>query len=416
MNQEVYRTLNNPGNAIVRTGLERVKQVLAKLGNPQNNYKIIHITGSNGKGSTAEFLSSGLIHAGYKVGKYTSPYIHMINESINLDHIDISDKNLEIQFYKVKQILVKYNLELSPFEYLTVIMFNYFAMCEIDYLVLEVGMGGLDDATNVVDSIFTIITNISLEHTNYLGTTLAEIAQAKCGIIKNGMVIIADNTAELTKFVKSKAKKHTNVLVKYRPQIVLDHTNFKTKITFIDMDSDRKLQARYYELSLFGDFQANNFLCAYEVFKQLDINDASIKYAAENTYNKGRFEVVGREPIVVYDASHNLAGVKGLVNSIIGKYNPDNLILVVAILKDKEIEAMLMELSKISHHIICTTILDNPRAISADELRVIAQKYFVDTIAINDANEALLLAKSLPVSFIIVTGSIYLLSTFDRRA
>lgn len=414
LNQEVYAILNNPGNAIVIPGLDRIQQVLLKLGDPQHQYKVIHITGSNGKGSTAEFIATGLIHTGYKVGKYTSPYIKVINETITLNHQQISSAELEEQFYIIKEILTQYNLTLSPFEYLTVIMFNYFATHKIDYLVLEVGMGGTDDATNVVDPIISIITNISLEHTKFLGNTLTDIARAKCGIIKCGTVIIADNKLELIKCVEAKTTAYTNILKKYKSDIKLDYDNFKTRLKFVknSLEPNTSVQSNYYDLSLFGHFQANNFLCAYEVFKQLDINETSIKYAAENTKHRGRFEVIDTKPLVVLDASHNLAGAVELVYSLQGQYNPDDVMLVVAVLQDKDQDNMLREFAKISHHIICTSIPNNPRAMEAKELQVLAKRHIVDTAAISDPQEALSLAKSLDVSIIIVTGSIYLLTTF----
>lgn len=138
---QLIKDLINPGNTKITPGLERVQEVLALLGNPQDKYKVIHIAGTNGKGSTATFLETGLVHAGYRVGKFTSPYISVINECICLNQQPISDSELENTYQIIKQLLIKHNLNLSPFEFLTVIMFKFFAIQKIDWLVLEVGMG-----------------------------------------------------------------------------------------------------------------------------------------------------------------------------------------------------------------------------------------------------------------------------------
>ncbi|HLX53134.1 MAG TPA: Mur ligase family protein, partial [Aquella sp.] len=371
MNSHIFNALNNPGNAKIVPGTDRIKQVLNLLNNPQNKYKVIHITGSNGKGSTAAFIETGLCHAGYKVGKFSSPHIKVINECILLNGQQITDSDLRAHFYQVQQVLDNHSIHLSPFELLTAIMFNYFASCSIDYLVLEVGMGGEGDATNVYSEIaenvlISIITNISLEHTAFLGNTLADIAKAKAGIIKNGhgaipasrhcerthsviasdsvaisaLTIIADNTPELIDAVENKTQNYINILNHYDFTVTLDYDKFQTIVEINNKE--------VYVLNLFGKFQAYNFLCAYHALNHLKIAKQSINYAALNTRNPGRLEIKERNPLLILDASHNLAGVKPLADTFNKKFNRNDVVIITAILADKDVTNMLKEFSAIA--------------------------------------------------------------------
>jgi dihydrofolate synthase / folylpolyglutamate synthase len=381
-----------------------MEQILEMLDNPQHKYQVIHITGTNGKGSTAAFIETGLIHAGKSVGKYTSPYIKSINETIVLNHEPISDGNLNFCFYQVQALLDKYKIELSPFEFLTTIMFVYFASRDIEYLVLEVGLGGIDDATNVVNSVISIITNISLEHTKYLGNTLDDIALAKTGIIKNGYTIIADNKRELLAAVKSHTSNYINILDKYQYTTKLDVNEFHTHL--------KVAGAEAYELSLFGHFQALNFLCAYESLLKLGVGKDSIRYAAENTKHPGRLELRERNPLVIFDATHNLDGARCLVESLSGVYAQYEVVIITSILADKDQVQMLKILSDLAYNIICTELSDNPRSSKAEELAKYAAPFFENITSIPNPLEALQSARQLNKKLIIITGSLYLLSCF----
>jgi dihydrofolate synthase/folylpolyglutamate synthase len=408
LDQYVFEALNNPGNAKISPGIERVVRVLLALNNPQHKYKVIHITGSNGKGSTAAFIETGLVHAGYKVGKFTSPHIKIINETIAINHEPITNTDLESNFFLIEDVCKQLDIILSPFEILTVIMFNYCASSGIDYLVLEVGMGGVDDATNVVNSLISIITNISLEHTKYLGNSLIDIAKAKAGIIKSGLTIIADNAPELFAEVTAQTSNYINVLHYYDFNVRLNYDKFQTIIELNNVDETTQI----FTLNLFGNFQAYNFLCAYHSLKYLQINPQSINYAAENTKNPGRFEVRGYNPLLILDATHNLAGANSLVNSLAIRFDPDDVVIISSILADKDITNILHEFSKIANNIICTTISNNSRALSARDLAKTANIYFNNIILEDNPNIALEIARNMNKKVILITGSIYLLSYF----
>jgi dihydrofolate synthase/folylpolyglutamate synthase len=424
INQEVVYALNNPGNAKITPGTEQIRQVLRLLNNPQNKYKVIHITGSNGKGSTAAFIETGLQYAGYRVGKFSSPHIKIINECIALNKQVISDEDLEIHFYQVKKVLDSHNINLSPFELLTAIMFNYFANKEIDYLVLEVGMGGQDDATNVYPNdsnnvLISIITNISLEHTAFLGNTLADIAKAKVGIIKNSLTIIADNTSELINAVENKTHNYINVLNYYDFTVTLDYERFQTVVEINNchprVDGDpiaSSIDKETYTLNLFGKFQSYNFLCAYHALKHLGISKDNINYAANTTKNPGRLQIIGHDPLLILDASHNLAGARTLADTLAKQFSLKDVVIVTSIMADKDSTNMLKEFSKIASSLICTTIHNNPRCLPLPDLSQIANQYFTNVQSIEQPSVALRTAKKMNKKVILITGSIYLLGYF----
>lgn len=435
LNPEVTNALLNPGNTNIKPGLERMHAGLEKLSNPQNNYKVIHITGSNGKGSTATFITTGLIHTGYKVGKFMSPHVSKINECISINHQEISDEAIEKIYFIVEKINQEYKINPSPFELLTLIMFYYMADEKVDYLVLEAGMGGATDCTNVVDSIYSVITNVSLEHTKWLGNTLEEIATNKAGIIKNGKTIIADNGCELLNAVKSKTTNYVNVLEKYCLKVELDDKNFKTIVDISLPDNGFTIESgmtniasamlfprqllqstKIFTLALYGEFQAYNFLIAYEVLNDIGVGEDNIRYAAENTFIPYRMQIVSQEPLIIFDIAHNLAGAGALLTTLSERYNKDNTILITAILVDKDIERMLEVFSKIASTIIFTTIKDNPRAISANNLsKYSSHGLFKQRHIIAEPREALKFAKLLGKN-IIVSGSSYLFRDMDAAS
>lgn len=408
---EFTNDLINPVNMTILPGIGRILSLLQLLDNPQNRCQVIHITGTNGKGSTAAFIATGLIHAGFRVGKFTSPYIYSIHECICLNNQPITTLELENIYFKIKQLLIKHNLYLSPFEFLTAIMFEYFASQNLDYLILEVGMGGATDATNVVDSKFSIITNVALEHTKWLGNTITAIAEQKAGIIKNGITIIATNHPEVIKVVSAKTRNYINVLDYYTPEVVLDCMQFKTILRFTDpTGSDNRLHQ--YDINLFGKFQAYNFLCAYQVFTSLKLPQASIIYAAENTHWAGRLQVIARNPLIILDATHNPAGAQSICESLDKLWAKDQVVIISSILSDKDIKPMLISFSHLSDYMIYTTIDNTPRGLTAHDLAQYGNGLFNNSKCVDNPQEALIFAKTLGRKVILITGSLYLLSYY----
>lgn len=345
----------------IRLGLDNIKEICKHLGNPQDNYKVIHITGTNGKGSTSTTIEKVLIEAGYNVGKYTSPHILEFNERIAFNNKYIENKDVAYYYEKVKKIIDEHKIPATFFEVTTAMMFDYFNDKEADYVVLEAGMGGRYDATNICNSILTIITNVGLDHTEYLGDTIYKIAREKAGIIKaSPYTIFADNNPDVEKAISEETRNYVNVLKKYSDaKYDLD---FKTFMTNIEIENKR------YEFSLFGDYQFKNFLCAYEALKYLKIKEDILKKAFKEVVWQCRFEVYSKNPLVIFDGAHNADGVNELCKIISKNFKREDVTILVSILKDKEKKSMFRKLNEISSNIVITSIPDNPRGCKASEL------------------------------------------------
>lgn len=407
---DIIEELSNLNPPTTEFNNKLMLNALLLLGNPQNNYKVIHIAGTNGKGSTAAFLEEALYQAGLEIGKFSSPHINKINECISYNKNSIDDQTLIRIYLELKSTLSKNNIYPSSFEMLTLIMFKFFAEKNIDYLILETGMGGQDDSTNVVNSRYSIITNISLEHTQWLGNSLDEIARHKCGIIKNGLTIIGENIPELINHTREKASNFVLIDDLYNYTVELDFKNFSTILKI----NDKHNNYFKFELGLFGYFQARNFLCAYTVLNDIGINIGTIQKAAKKTVWAGRLQKISNYPLTITDASHNESGTDALRNSLNGYWKRKNSIILCSILKDKNIDKMLEDYSKISENIIFCSINKQVRASNPFILARKARYKFKNVYVIPSPTLALYQAKKMRKQLILVSGSIYLLKNFIR--
>lgn len=391
----------------IKLGLENIKTLCKELGQPQKSYKVIHIAGTNGKGSTSTTLESILLEAGYKVGKYTSPHILKFNERIRANAKDISDEEIVRYYQLVKNIIAKTEIKPTFFEVTTAMMFKYFADLGLEYVILETGMGGRFDATNISPAEICVITNVSLDHTEYLGDSIYKIAKEKAGIIKEcKKVIIADNNLELLKAISEENAKIINVLDKYKAaSLKLDFKKFITEI---------RIENEIYHFSLFGDYQFKNFLTAYEVALQLGIDKKFIKKACQNVIWQCRFERYSQSPMTILDGAHNEAGMSELCKTLKQGYKNDEIVVITSILKDKDIKSMLALLRDVADNIIFTSLEDNPRGTKGEEII----KYLDDKrgcVVENNIKKAYILAKSYNKKVIIVCGSFYTLSKFKEE-
>lgn len=391
----------------IKLGLDNIKALCKSLGNPQNNYKVIHIAGTNGKGSTATTLETILLENGDKVGKYTSPHILKFNERIRANGQDISDEEIVKYFQLVKEKIAEIGIKPTFFEVTTAMMFKYFSDLNVDYVVLETGMGGRFDATNVVDADICVITNVTLDHTEYLGDSIYKIAKEKAGIIKNcKKVVVASGDKDFLKAISEENVTPINVLEKYKDcKSELDFKNFITKIE-VDGES--------YDFSLFGDYQVKNFLTAYEVARELGISKEVIKKAASKVKWQCRFEKYLNNPLVVLDGAHNRDGIDELSKIIKKEYAPCDVTIITSILKDKEVNFMIKELKQISNKIILTSLRENPRGLSGDDIYSLVDDkngIFVE----NDMVKAFEKAKDFGRKIIVVCGSFYTLSKFKEE-
>ena len=390
----------------VKLGLKNIEDICKAMNNPQMNYKTIHVAGTNGKGSTSTTIETVLIESGSKVGKYTSPHILRFNERISVNGIEITDEEIAYYYSYIKNIVKE--LEITPtfFEVTTAMMFKYFSDKKVDYAVIEVGMGGRFDATNVIKGDICVITNVSLDHTDFLGKTIYDITCEKAGIIKpDSKVFIGSSDADFIKGIEEKSKTYTNVLEKYRlAKYYLDFKNFKT---VIDIEGERFI------FSLFGDYQYKNFLCAYEVLKELKIPVKTIKKAVEKVKWQCRFEVISsQDKVLILDGAHNEDGMKTLCDTLRLGYEKDEIVAVVSILKDKDYTKILKILEPCVKKIIFTSLAENKRGQTGFELYEGSNK--VDKEYREDIFEAYELAKEYNSKAILFCGSFYLLSKFKE--
>ncbi|WP_028856218.1 bifunctional folylpolyglutamate synthase/dihydrofolate synthase [Psychrilyobacter atlanticus] len=398
--EELY-SLTNMG---IKLGLDNIKNILKLMGNPQDNYKILHIAGTNGKGSTATILEASLLEAGYKVGKYTSPHIEKFNERIVVNREQISDERICSYYKKIRTLIEVNDLHPTFFEITTAMMFDYFKDCGCEYVVLETGLGGRFDATNVCHPEISIITNISMDHINILGDNLTDIAREKCGIIKDSPVVIADSKPELITAVEKKTKDYVDVLKKYR--------NVKFELTE-DFGTTIYIDNMEFNLSLYGEYQINNFLGAYEALKKIGISNKNIQDAVSKVFWPGRFEIYSKEdPIVILDGAHNVDAASRLKENILSKYRKNGVVTLVSILEDKDRDGILEEISKFSDEIIFTSLEDFHRGTSGSQLLDLVSD-FKDQIVEDNLIKAFELAKKTK-KVIVICGSFYLLSKFKK--
>ena len=406
-------------------GLDRMEELLRRLGNPQDDLKVIHVAGTNGKGSVSKYLEEGLSACGYKMGLYTSPYIETFNERIRYDGADISDEDLEYYGQKVvsaAEAMVADGLD-SPteFEVVTAIAFLYFAGRQADITILEVGLGGIGDSTNVVKSpLASVITSISYDHMAQLGSSLAELAVNKAGIIKTGCPVIANvPQRDAAKIIARKAYAMGSRLydISGIRAAVSDETPFSQKVSM-------ELYEKSYsdvEISMVGRHQAENLKTALATLEILRKSGA-VKLDREALYEglkrarqPGRFEVISEDPLVIIDGAHNEAGAQALQETMAQHFAGKKILLVAGILADKEIDSIVKFLTKITDHIIVTEP-DNPRKLAAEKLAEHVAAVGVAAEVGSDVEAAVHRAKELADDYdvILFAGSLYLIGDVRR--
>ena len=406
-------------------GLDRMEELLRRLGNPQDDLKVIHVAGTNGKGSVSKYLEEGLSACGYKMGLYTSPYIETFNERIRYDGADISDEDLEYYGQKVvsaAEAMVADGLD-SPteFEVVTAIAFLYFADRQADITILEVGLGGIGDSTNVVKSpLASVITSISYDHMAQLGSSMAEIAVNKAGIIKTGCPVIANvPQRDAAKIIARKAYAMGSRLydISGIRAAVSDETPFSQKVSM-------ELYEKSYsdvEISMVGRHQAENLKTALATLEILRKSGA-VKLDREALYEglkrarqPGRFEVISEDPLVIIDGAHNEAGAQALQETMAQHFAGKKILLVAGILADKEIDSIVKFLTKITDHIIVTEP-DNPRKLAAEKLAEHVAEFGAAAEVVSDVEAVVHRAKELADGYdvILFAGSLYLIGDVRR--
>ena len=377
----------------VKLGLGRAQSLLDGMGNPEKRLKCIHVAGTNGKGSVCAMMFYILREAGYKVGMYTSPHLKKFNERIRVDNHFITDKEIVNYFLKIKPYITNQ----SFFEITTAMAFLYFKENNIDYAVLEAGLGGRLDATNVVTPLISVITNIGLEHVEFLGNTIEKIASEKAGIIKQNVPAVTGAKGSALKVIK-KIAKQKNAPLTFPGKF--DDVNFK---------------------HLNGAFQQENkdiALTAIEILRKNDLiklNENQIKTGIEKTEWPGRMDFISKN--VLIDGAHNPGGFKVLKKELLifkKQRKIRNFIFVVGVQSDKDIKGMFKIINPLVSSIIFTKS-DNPKASKPQELLRIFNKINynkkIKTKIINNPKTALDYARKITKKneLIVVTGSIYMI-------
>ncbi len=395
----------------IKPGLERISTISEFLGNPHNSYKTIHIAGTNGKGSTSSVIASVLMEAGYRVGLYTSPHLVDFNERIRIDGVKIPDSEL----IRLAQQLLHFPAQIGAtfFEITTAIAFKYFQEQKIDIAVIETGMGGRYDATNIIEPIVSAITSISLEHQEYLGDTIDKIAYEKAGIIKpNVPVVLAKNTTEVREEIFKIASRMKDVRYYYAPEeeTVIQHQYHKDLTTEVCINFNGNLA--YTNLPLPGEHQVDNLELAITtlMYSGLEISLENvmdgIKNLKSNTDLHTRIELLSTEPMLIIDSSHNEAAVARLIETLDLHLNTKTYDFVFAIMKDKDISKILDIIKPVCRNLIITKP-EIDRAANVKEIEELALKKGFTSVAVT-TNTKSALSKIDSNYDTIIVGSFYL--------
>ena len=395
--------LNQQHFAMDDFDLKKIKKIV-KLANLQiEKLKTIHIVGSNGKGSTAVFIANILQEGKYKTGLYTSPHLVEPTERIQINNKKISTGDFAKLTTFFKKLLKKNNLKANYFEIMTAIAIKYFLTQKIDFLVAEAGLGGRLDATNILPGIISVITPISLEHTQFLGETIEKIAYEKAGIIKKKSIVIISKKNKGFKTIQKKTKEKKCEILS--PLIKIKKYNKEEQI--FDLLSPKKIEKL--KIKMLGKYQCENASLALTTIialqkKEIKISEKNIRKGLEKTVWRGRLQKIKEKPLVLLDSAHNPAGWKTLEDAL-SLFEYENLFIVFGTMKDKQIISAKKILSKANH--VFLTRSDSFRSETPEKLQKIfgtGEIYDSEKIAIT---KALKLARK--KDLILITGSIYII-------
>lgn len=409
--KDTLEYIHSVSNFFCRPGLERIRELCEKIGNPQIGLKFIHVAGTNGKGSFCAMLSSILGSAGYKVGLYTSPYILNFNERIAVNGDAISDDSLcEITEF-TKKAADTMSDKPTEFELITAVAFEYFKRSECDIVILECGLGGRFDATNIInESLLSVIVGISIDHTSFLGDTIEQIAGEKAGIIKNNGICLwcGDNEAAEKVILKNAKEQNAKLFKPDKSQINIK--SYKLSGTVFDYKELKDIHLNL--LGTFQPFNAANVIEAVSLLNcnGLEINDEAIKKGISETKWRARFEIISENPLIIADGAHNPEGVAAAVDSIKLYFNDKKVHIITGVMKDKDYRFIADRISSVAQNVYCVTP-DNPRALSAEEYAAVFSDLGISADSYGSVDQAVSCAikdsvdDSLPI---ICLGSLYM--------
>jgi dihydrofolate synthase/folylpolyglutamate synthase len=403
-----------------KLGLKYIRHLLSLIENPQDRLRSIHVTGTNGKGSTTAMVTSILGAEGYKVGMFTSPHLSSFTERIVIDGEQIPIEEVIRLIDKLRPLAEQMGGDPhlrhpTFFEVVTAIAFSYFAENEVDFAVIETGMGGKLDATNVIQSLVSVITNVSLEHTDVLGKTVEEIAEKKAGVIKEGGVLITatENDAvynilkEISNRKKSKIFRVSNDISFRRVNSTLKGQNFEVDGIFNSYND--------LFVSLIGEHQLINAASAIGAvealnFHGINVSKEAIKEGFRLTRWPGRLEIVKKNPMVVLDCAKDVEAIKALKKSLSTDFSHDRIIAVISISSDKNIPDMIEQLEPVVDQFVITSHQVMGRAAKPHQIAKIVEQYSKPYDIVNDVKDAVRSAieQAAEDDLIIVAGSLFL--------
>ncbi len=400
-------------------GLDRIQKLLDRMGNPERKSRYIHIAGTNGKGSICTMLAQILRESGYKTGLFTSPYIIDFCDRISVDGEVISKDELAKIVEEIFPFIDEMNAAGEPiteFECVTAIGFEYFARRGCDIVVLETGLGGRFDSTNVISSpIASVISSISLDHTAVLGDSLAQIAIEKAGIIKRDCAaVFCPQEQEVNEVILGAAKALNNALYTVAPEQIKIISEGIGGSVF-------EYKGLRCELSLAGEHQVKNACTALEALSPLKsagftISDSAVSLGLKKAFIPARLEVLMRDPLFILDGGHNPAGLEALSRAVKSFLGGKKIFCIMSMLRDKAIDEAIAHLSGLFERVYIVEI-DNPRKIYAADLKNIADKYFDSVEICPDKSEAV--GKAIAYArqcdgAVLVCGSLYLASEIRK--
>lgn len=413
------------GNIAFKKDLTNIIELCAFLNEPHRKFRSIHIAGTNGKGSTSHMLAAVLQSAGYKTGLYTSPHLKDFRERIKIlgdtgGFREVSEEFVIDFTERIKPLIEKINP--SFFEISVAMAFDYFAKEKVDIAVIETGLGGRLDSTNIITPLVSVITNIEMDHTDMLGNTLQEIAFEKAGIIKPGIPVVVGELIPETApvFEKTASDRGADMFIASQKRSGSEWTIDNNELVIDIAEAGRQDKMRYH-LDLTGIYQIKNLITALETISILKstglyIDDDAVKNGLRNTKKitglHGRWENVYDNPRVVLDVCHNADGFRQCMHQV-ELLAPHRLHIIMGIVKDKELDPILKELSTMADYYF--TQADIPRALHARFLQKAAAKFNLKGKIYTDVNKALsaALAKAHPDDLILVCGSVFLIGEVE---
>ena len=387
--QEALDYIHSISWTFCKPGLERIAELCSRLGDPQKDLRFIHVAGTNGKGSFCSMLSSVLRESGLRVGLYTSPYIRFFNERMCIDGEPISNEELATLTQYVRPIADSMTDKPTEFELITAIAFEFFRRHNCDVVVLEAGMGGRLDSTNIIRNPYlSVITGIALDHTAFLGDTVEKIAAEKAGIIKDGApVLFGGDDESAAAIIEATAKERGSLF--YRTKYK-DIGNIRPSLekTLFDFGEDKDIMIRL--LGMYQPRNAANVIEAIRILRErgVDISDKAMREGLAAALWQGRFEVICKDPLMIFDGAHNPQGISSAVESIKTYFGNKKVYLLTGVLRDKDYTAIAKDLSTVAKRAFTLTP-DSPRALTAAEYSETLRSSGIESTAYETLSDAL---------------------------